>query len=79
MLQPESMTRNPLKIWWQEDWGISIVSEKAVKDYVESRRLLQFSLPEEFSGREFYIVYQKNYILKECAGEFIKFLKAYQK
>ena len=59
--------------------GISIVSEKAVKDYVESRRLLQFSLPEEFSGREFYIVYQKNYILKECAGEFIKFLKAYQK
>ena len=25
--------------------GISIVSEKAVKDYVESRRLLQFSLP----------------------------------
>ena len=59
--------------------GISIVSEKAVKDYVESRRLLQFSLPEEFSGREFYIVYQKNYILKECSGEFIKFLKAYQK
>ena len=55
--------------------GISIVSEKAVKDYVESRRLLQFSLPEEFSGREFYIVYQKNYILKECAVEFIKFLK----
>jgi len=59
--------------------GISIVSEKAVKDYVESRRLLQFSLPEEFSGREFYIVYQKNYILKECAGEFIRFLKMYQK
>lgn len=59
--------------------GISIVSEKAVKDYVESRRLLQFSLPEEFSGREFYIVYQKNYILKECAEEFIKFLKSYQK
>lgn len=59
--------------------GISIVSEKAVKDYVESRRLLQFSLPEEFSGREFYIVYQKNYILKECAREFIRFLKMYQK
>ena len=59
--------------------GISIVSEKAVKDYVESRRLLQFSLPEEFSGREFYIVYQKNYILKECAEEFVKFLKSYQK
>ena len=59
--------------------GISIVSEKAVKDYVESRRLLQFSLPEEFAGREFYIVSQKNYSLKECAGEFIKCLKAYQK
>ena len=42
--------------------GISIVSEKAVKDYVESRRLLQFSLPEEFSGREFYIVYQLSLI-----------------
>ena len=59
--------------------GISIVSEKAVKDYVESRRLLQFSLPEEVAGREFYIVYQKNYILKECAGKFIRFLKSYQK
>lgn len=58
--------------------GISIVSQKAVKDYVESKRLLQFSLPEEFSGRSFYIVYQKNYILKKCTEEFMEFLLNYQ-
>ena len=39
--------------------GISIVSEKAVKDYVESRRLLQFSLPEEFSEGSFILCTRK--------------------
>lgn len=57
--------------------GISIISEKAVEDYVGAKRLLQFELPKEYTGRTLYIVYQKNYILKECVKTFIHFLKQY--
>lgn len=57
--------------------GVSIISEKAVKDYINSKRLLQFEIPEEYTGRALYIVYQKNYILKECVKAFVKFLKQY--
>lgn len=59
--------------------GVSIVSEKAVKDYVASKRLLQFELPEDYAGRALYIVWQKNYILKDCVNEFIRFLERYYK
>ncbi len=57
--------------------GISIVSKKAVENYVESKRLLCFPLPKKYSGRIFNIVYQKNYILKDCVKDFILFLKQY--
>ncbi|MDO4339335.1 MAG: selenium metabolism-associated LysR family transcriptional regulator [Eubacteriales bacterium] len=54
--------------------GVSIVSEKAVKDYLSARRLLKFELPCETAGRKFYIIYQKDYILKPCVKEFIDYL-----
>lgn len=57
--------------------GISIISEKAVEDYVGAKRLLKFDLPKEYTGRTLYIVYQKNYILKKCVQTFIQFLKQY--
>lgn len=57
--------------------GISIISEKAVEDYVGEKRLLKFDLPKEYTGRTLYIVYQKNYILKKCVKMFIEFLKQY--
>ena len=39
--------------------GVSIVSEKAVHDYIDAKRLLQFELPGHIAGREFYIIYHK--------------------
>lgn len=54
--------------------GVSVVSEKAVEDYLLSKRLLKFDLPGELSGRALYIVYQKDFILKEFVQEFIQFL-----
>lgn len=59
--------------------GVSIVSEKAVQDYVSSGRLLKFVLPDELSRREFYIIYQKEYILKAYVKEFINYLMEYYK
>lgn len=54
--------------------GVSIVSEKAVKDYLSAKRLLKFELPCEMAGRKFYIIYQKDYILKSYVKEFIDYL-----
>lgn len=57
--------------------GISIVSEKAVQDYLDAERLLKFELPEELSRRQFYIIYQKEYILNPYVKEFIAYLLEY--
>ena len=55
--------------------GVSIVSEKAVHDYIDAKRLLQFELPGHIAGREFYIIYHKDFILKDYVCEFIKYLE----
>ena len=55
--------------------GVSIVSEKAVHDYIDAKRLLQFELPGHIAGREFYIIYHKEYILKDYVCEFIRYLE----
>ncbi len=54
--------------------GVSIISEKAVQNDLESKHLLQFELPEELAGRQFYIIYQKGYILKDYVEEFANYL-----
>ena len=55
--------------------GVSIVSEKAVHDYIDAKRLLQFELPGHIAGREFYIIYHKDFILKDYVCEFIIYLE----
>ncbi|MGI6070379.1 MAG: selenium metabolism-associated LysR family transcriptional regulator [Blautia sp.] len=57
--------------------GISIVSEKAVQDYLDAKRLLKFELPGDLSGRRFYIIYQKEYILTSYVKDFVHFVKNY--
>lgn len=60
--------------------GISIISQKAVEDYLEAKKILTFDLPEEYSKRTYYIIYQKDYILKPYVKDFIEFLtKHYEK
>lgn len=54
--------------------GVSIISEKAVKDDLDSKRLLKFDLPGELAGRQFYLIYQKGYILRDYVEEFTNYL-----
>lgn len=59
--------------------GVSIISEKAVQGYMEPQRLLKFELPRDLSERQFYMIYQKGYILKDYVDEFSDHLmKFYQ-
>ena len=54
--------------------GVSIISEKAVQNDLEAKHLLQFELPEKLAERQFYIIYQKGYILKDYVEEFTNYL-----
>lgn len=54
--------------------GISIVSEKAVRNFVEEKRLLQFQLPAH-NSRNLYLVYRKNFVLKPHIRDFARFIK----
>lgn len=52
--------------------GSSFISEKAVRNFVEEKRLLQFELPVQIE-RELYIAYRKEE-LKPYVQEFVKFV-----
>lgn len=54
--------------------GISVVSEKAVKDYVKNGKLLEFDFPENKSGRQLYVIYPKDSKLKDYIKWFIDYL-----
>lgn len=57
--------------------GVSIISEKAAKNFKEEKRVLVFDLPDSTTTRTLYIVYRKNYILNPHVKEFIQFMKKY--
>ena len=59
--------------------GVSIISEKAVMDYVAEKRLLKFELMGDCLSRQFYIIYQKDYILKNYVKDFIDYLMKFYK
>jgi len=54
--------------------GISIISERAARNFVQSKRLLAFELPEDFASRSLYLIYGKDYMIKSSTREFIDFL-----
>lgn len=55
--------------------GISIISERAARNFIDEKRLIAFDLPEDYAGRKLYIVYRKQYILKAEVKKFISFVK----
>lgn len=57
--------------------GLSIISEKAVQDSLDAKRLLKFDLPGEPANRQFYLIYQKGRLLKEYVKEFKNYLLNY--
>lgn len=59
--------------------GISIVSKKAAENMVREKRLLSFEFSRYTSGRKFYIIYKKDYLLRPFINTFINFIQKYYK
>lgn len=59
--------------------GISIISQRAAWNFAAEKRLLMFDLPKPFSGRNLYLVYRKDYILRNYIRQFIAFVRNYYK
>ncbi len=59
--------------------GISIVSKKAAENMILEKRLLSFEFSQYTSGRKFYIIYKKDYVLKPFISTFINYIRNYYK
>jgi DNA-binding transcriptional LysR family regulator len=55
--------------------GISFISQRAAHNFLEEKRILMFELPGETSIRDLYVVFQKNYILRNYVKDFVDFLQ----
>ena len=56
-------------------FGISILSARSVTDLEKTKQILLFPLEESAHKRNFYIVYNKNRILKPQVRQFIHYVK----
>lgn len=54
--------------------GISLVSERAARDFVEEKRVLRFDLPGQ-TTRDLYLAYRREYILPPHVKEFLAFAR----
>lgn len=59
--------------------GISILSARSVRDLEQTKQILLFPLEESAHTRNFYIVYNKNRILKPHVKQFLHFVRDYYK
>ena len=57
--------------------GISVISEKAARNFVAEKRILSFELPKDVAGRYLYVVFHKKYILKPYVRSFIEYLQRF--
>ncbi len=57
--------------------GISFISEKAARNFVNEKRLLSFELPDDMTARSFYLVTHKNAIAKPYIEHFVQFVTHY--
>lgn len=54
--------------------GISILSERAARNFVDEKRVLLFELPKNSSRRSLYVIYPKNYIPSPYLQDFISYV-----
>lgn len=59
--------------------GVSILSERSARDLAEAGKILLFPLPDTAPDRTFYLVHNKNRILKPHATQFLHFAQDYYK
>lgn len=58
-------------------FGVSIISERAARNFAAENRLLIFDFPENGFRRNLYLAFRKNYILSKYIQEFLQFIKSY--
>ena len=54
--------------------GISIISERAVRNFLDEGRLLKFEIPAE-SSRDLYVVYRRDQGGREYIRDFVEFIR----
>lgn len=54
--------------------GISIISERAARNFLEEKRLLKFDLPESGNTRDLYVVYRRDQGSRTYIQEFVDFV-----
>ena len=57
--------------------GVSILSERAARNFVAEKRVLAFPLPEDTSRRYLYLAFRKGYILRPYLQAFVEHLKRF--
>lgn len=57
--------------------GVSIISEKAVRNFVEEKRLLMFELPDRTAQRNLYLVYPKRIKVSSSVQRFVDYVRVY--
>lgn len=60
-------------------FAVAIISKIAVKNLIDSKDVICFTLPEKFSKRHFYLLYNKSMILDTQLKRFMDFLLNYYK
>ena len=57
--------------------GVSILSERAARNFAEEKRVLLFELPGNTSKRYLYLLYRKNFVLRPCIQAFSDHIRKY--
>ena len=57
--------------------GVSILSERAARNFVQEKRVLLFELPEAASRRYLYLIFRKSYVLKTYIQAFCDYIRKY--
>lgn len=57
--------------------GVSILSERAARNFAEEKRVLLFQLPERTSKRYLYLLFRKNFVLKSYIQAFCEHIRRY--
>ena len=57
--------------------GISVISERAARNFLQEKRLLKFELPGEGNTRDLFIVYRRDQGSRAYIREFVNFVSKY--
>lgn len=57
--------------------GVSILSERAARNFAQEKRVLLFELPEAASRRYLYLIFRKSYVLKTYIQAFCDYIRKY--